>query len=67
MMMPNRVILSGLVQDREQRLSSRPARPAAAPGVLRVRIGHALIVAGSIVSGERVERPARPQELSRAA
>ena len=67
MMMPNRVILSGLVQDREQRLSGRPARPAAAPGGLRVRIGHALIVAGSIVSGERVERPARSHELSRAA
>jgi hypothetical protein len=68
MMMPNRVILSGLVQDREQRLSpSRAPRRGAAPGVLRVRIGRALIAAGSIVSGERVEVPARPPALSRAA
>ena len=68
MMMPNPVILSGLVQDREQRLPSSPmSRQQAAPGVLRVRIGRALIAAGSIVSGERVERPARPPSLSRAA
>lgn len=67
MMMPNPVILNGLVQEREQRLAGREARPQAAPGVLRVRIGHALIVAGSAVSGERVELPARPPALSRAA
>jgi hypothetical protein len=66
MMMPNRVILSGLIQDREQRLSGRPVRPVA-PGGLRVRIGHALILAGSMVSGERVELPAPSPELSRAA
>ena len=68
MIMPNRVILSGLVKDRAQRLSgSREPRPQPAPGVLRVRVGHALIAAGRIVSGERVELPARPPALSRAA
>ena len=67
MMMPNPVILSGLVQEREQRLSGREPRHEAVPGVLRVRIGHALIAAGSVVSGERVELPARPPALSEAA
>lgn len=67
MMMPNPVILSGLVQEREQRFTSREPRPQAVPGVLRVRIGHALIAAGTIVSGERVELPARPPALPKAA
>jgi hypothetical protein len=67
MMMPNPVILSGLVQDREQRLNGSRQPRQAAPGVLRVRIGRALIAAGSMVSGERVELPARPPALSRAA
>ena len=67
MMMPNPVILSGLVHEREQRLSGREPRREAAPGVLRVRIGRALIAAGGIVSGERVELPARPPAIPKAA
>lgn len=66
MIMPNPVILSGLVQEREQRFTGREPRQEAAPGVLRVRIGHALIAAGTMVSGERVELPARPPALPKA-
>jgi hypothetical protein len=40
-------------------MTPRPAR-AQSPATLRVRIGHALIAAGISLSGERVERPARP-------
>jgi hypothetical protein len=59
--MPNPGVLDDLIRERQERLRMTPRRaqaPASAP--LRVRIGHALIVAGISLSGERVERSARP-------
>jgi hypothetical protein len=59
--MPNPGVLDDLIRERQARLRMTPRLgqdPARAP--LRVRIGHALIVAGISLSGERVERPARP-------
>lgn len=68
MLLPNPGVLDSLIRDRQTTLRTTPARPLAlARLALRVRIGHALIVAGTSLSGERVEQPARPSALQRAA
>jgi hypothetical protein len=68
MVLPNPGVLDVMIRDRQNRLrtkrSGRAGRPRAA---LRVRIGHALIVAGSSLSGERLEQPARRSALPRSA
>jgi len=61
MMLPsNPGVLDHLIRDRQEQLRARGAtpKPSAARGI-RVRLGHALIVAGTSLSGEQVERPAR--------
>ena len=59
--MPNPGVLDDLIRERQERLRMTPRRGQAPARVaLRVRIGHALIMAGTSLSGERVERPARP-------
>jgi hypothetical protein len=60
-------VLDHLIRDRQDKLRATP-RPSPAPAGngLRVRIGHALIVAGSTISGEQVE-PARHSPTPRAA
>jgi hypothetical protein len=68
MLLPEPGVLDQLIRERqcEMRETSR-RRETPARGAMRVRIGHALIVAGASLSGERVERPARPPALSKAA
>jgi hypothetical protein len=66
MMLATPGVLDTLVRDRQRRLRHRP-HTTARPGVLRVRLGHALIQAGANLSGERVERAARSQRLSPAS
>lgn len=65
--LPNPGVLDRLIRERQENLWMTPhqAQAPARAGV-RVRIGHALIVAGITLSGERVESPARPSALSRA-
>ena len=65
MMLPNPGVLDHLIRERQQKLwmTSAQAQTPARPGI-RVRIGHALIVAGFTLSGERVEIPARPPALA---
>lgn len=66
MILPNPGVLDHLIRERQEKLrTTHPAQAPARAGV-RVRIGHALIVAGITLSGERVEQPARPSALSRA-
>jgi hypothetical protein len=68
MMLPsNPGVLDQLIRDRQKNLRKRP-RGAVAPARrgIRVRIGHALIVAGSTMSGERVEQTARHSASPRA-
>ena len=68
MIQPNPGVLDQLIRERQEQLRTRPQQAQApARAGLRVRIGHALIVAGVTLSGERVELPARPPALSRAA
>ena len=68
MLLPNPGVLDSLIRDRQATLRTVAARSSALAGAaLRVRIGHALIVAGTNLSGERVEQPARPPALQRAA
>ncbi|MGI8828718.1 MAG: hypothetical protein ACR2I5_02960 [Candidatus Limnocylindria bacterium] len=68
MMMPSPVVLDRLLQERQRQLRMSPRRShAPATGSLRVRIGHVLIAAGATLSGERVERPARPSTLPKTA
>jgi hypothetical protein len=69
MLPPNPGVLDSLIRDRQKKLRTPPARrPATSAAVAwRVRIGHALIVAGTTLSGERVERPARPPAIPHAA
>jgi hypothetical protein len=65
---PNPAVLEYIVRDRQEQLRKAAYREPAARSVgVRVRIGHALIAAGSTLSGERVEIPARPSPLQRAA
>ena len=61
MILPNPGVLDHLIRERQEKLRTTPQEAEArAHGGLRIRIGHALIVAGSALSGERVDRPARP-------
>lgn len=55
MILPNPGVLDDLIRERQTNLRMTPhqAQAPARAGV-RVRIGHALIVAGSMLSGERV-------------
>ena len=67
MNLPNPGVLDDLIRERQEQLREKPLRAqASARTPMRVRIGHALIVAGSTLSGERVE-PVRPSAYSRAA
>jgi hypothetical protein len=67
MILPNPGVLDTLIRDRQKQLRTPATRPAKAGIGLRVRIGHAMIVAGSTLSGERVERPAPPSAIHNAA
>jgi hypothetical protein len=70
MIMPSPRLVDGLDRSRRERPRTRPEpvpTGAAGPSPIRVRVGHALIAAGSTLSGERVELPARPPHLQRAA
>jgi hypothetical protein len=65
---PNPAVLEYLTRGRHEQLRKAARREPAVRGAgVRVRIGHALIAAGSTLSGERVEIPARPSPLQRAA
>lgn len=68
MILPNPGVLDHLIRERQEKLRTAPHEAEArAHGGLRIRIGHALIAAGSTLSGERVERPARPSAHPRTA
>ena len=68
MILPNPGVLDHLIRERQEKLRVTPHEAEArANGGLRIRIGHALIVAGSTLSGERVERPAHPSAHPRTA
>ncbi|MDP9119001.1 MAG: hypothetical protein M3M93_01820, partial [Actinomycetota bacterium] len=61
-------VLDTLIRDRQTQLQTPAARRSTRPTVaLRVRIGHAMIAAGSTLTGERVERPAPPSAFQRTA
>jgi hypothetical protein len=65
---PSPAVLDRLIRDRHdqvRRMARHPQRPDRTG--LRVRIGLALIAAGSSLSGERVEMPARRRAVSRTA
>ena len=65
---PNPAVLEYLARDRQEQLrKAAPREHVGHSAGVRVRIGHALIAAGSTLSGERVEIPARPSSLQRAA
>ena len=68
MILPNPGVLDHLIRERQEKLRRTPHEAEArGHGGLRIRIGHALIVAGITLSGERVERPARPSAHPRTA
>ncbi|MCA1571539.1 MAG: hypothetical protein LC798_14705 [Chloroflexi bacterium] len=68
MLLPSPGVLDSLIRDRQTTLRTSPSRAGTVTVAgLRVRLGHALIVAGTSLSGERVEQPARPAALQRAA
>jgi hypothetical protein len=70
MIYPSPDVLSRLIQERQARLQAAVLPSQAFHAGLRVRIGHALIAAGSTLSGERVEllgHHHRRRSLSRAA
>ena len=69
MIYPSPDVLNRLIQERQARLQATMTPASQDPHAgLRVRIGHALIAAGSTLSGERVELPPhRRRPLSRAA
>jgi hypothetical protein len=64
MILPNPSVLDRLIQERRERLQRSVAGAPAPASPIRVRLGHALIAAGMIVSGER---PARRASLPKAA
>ena len=65
---PNPGVLEYIVRDRQEQLRRTAHRAYRGRHVgVRVRIGHALIVAGSMLSGERVEIPAHHSAHVRAA
>ena len=59
MLPPDPGVLETLIRDRQNRHTFATIPAARGGGVLRVRIGHALIVAGSRLTGERMETPRR--------
>ncbi|HEX5039568.1 MAG TPA: hypothetical protein VFW95_05490 [Candidatus Limnocylindria bacterium] len=69
MMFPsNPGVLDHLIRDRQEQLRTRRGEPKhSARRGIRVRLGRALIVAGTSLSGEQVERPARHSASPRAA
>ena len=68
MIYPSPDVLNRLIQERQARLQATDSpKVAGVHAGLRVRIGHALIAAGSTLSGERVELPAHRRPLTRAA
>ena len=67
MILPNPSVLDRLIQDRHHELRATSRRPTPAQSRIRLRVGHVLIAAGTAISGERVEQPARPSALPRAA
>lgn len=68
MILPNPGVLDHLIRERQENLRMTPHQALApARAGVRVRIGHALIVAGSMLSGERVKPPARPSTLQSAS
>jgi hypothetical protein len=68
MNLPSPSVLDQLIRDRQEHLRQTTQQAQAlGHAALRVRIGHALIVAGSTISGERVEVPARPSMSPRTA
>ncbi len=68
MILPSPGVLDQLIRERQRGLRGTAARHST-PGQrgLRLRVGRALIAAGSALSGERVEQPARSSVLSRTA
>ena len=67
MILPNPSVLDRLIQDRHRELRPTARSLAPASSGIRVRIGHVLIAAGTAISGERVEQPARRSALARPA
>ncbi len=68
MILPGPGVLDHLIRERQKKLQAAPHEAEArVRGGLRVRIGHALIVVGSTLTGERVERPARASAHPRTA
>jgi hypothetical protein len=69
MILPGPGVLNVMVRDRQKHLRTtrRSADTTRQRGTLRARVGHVLIVAGSALGGERVERPARPSAMPRAS
>ena len=68
MILPNPGVLDELIRERQRGLRGTVGQRSA-PGRrgLRLHVGRALIAAGSALSGERVENPARTSVLSRTA
>lgn len=68
MILPNPGVLDQLIRERQRGLRGTSLRRSTSTGRgLRLRVGRALIVAGSALSGERVEQPVRSQSLPRTA
>jgi hypothetical protein len=68
MILPNPVLLGELSRERHRELRAAALRrPGPRAGSLRMRVGHALIAAGSALSRERSEQPARPPARARTA
>ena len=68
MILPNPGVLDQLIRERQRGLRGTAAqRSTPGPNGLRRSVGRALIAAGSALSGERVEVPARASALSRTA
>jgi hypothetical protein len=67
MILPSPSVLDRLIQERRERLDRMVVIPPAPAAPLRLRVGHALIAAGMIVSGERTERSVSSDPLPKAA
>lgn len=68
MILPSPGVLDSLIRDRQTELRMTPMRRSASAGAAwRVRIGHALIVAGTTLGGERADQPACPPAIPHPA